>query len=109
MDEATDKLTLPSRIDVDVASADSLSLTPNELRALKAQTGRTMDDLMGEAADDADRLQAMVWLELRRRGFDVKWNDAADVAIGFGGEPAKPDPTPTDTTPTSRGSVDSGE
>jgi hypothetical protein len=98
---------LPTR--VDVANISDLSMTPNELRGLKVATGgRPMEALMGAAADDADRMQAIVWLELRRRGFSPSWDDAADVAISFAGA-VLPDPTPTDTTPTSPGSADSGE
>ena len=88
MAETERLVTLPTSVE---ANPNDLRLSPNELRALKAETGRTMQDLMGEDADDADRMQAIVWIELRRRGFDASWNDAGDVAIAF----TTPEPDPT--------------
>lgn len=111
MDEATDNLTpttngaLPELVEVNVAE---MRLSPNELRALKAMTGRTMDDLMGENADEADRLQAMVWVELRRQGYTATWDQAGDVGMGFSGAAPTSDPTPTLTTPPLPGSAVSG-
>jgi hypothetical protein len=87
---------LPERIEV--ANANDLSVSPNELRALKAATGRTMTALMGDDADDEDRMQAVVWLELRRRGYRPTWDEAGDVSIAFGGSPPESDPTPTATS-----------
>ncbi len=81
---------------VEVRDANDLRVSPNELRALLAATGRTMTALMGDDADDADRMQAIVWLELRRRGFRPTWDEAGDVAISFG--TPTPDPTETDTS-----------
>lgn len=104
---ATTNGRLPELVEVNAAE---MRLSPNELRALKATTGRTMEDLMGEDADEADRLQAMVWVELRRKGYAATWAEAGDVGIGFAtSAAAKSDPTPTDTTPSSPGSAGSGE
>jgi hypothetical protein len=55
--------------------------TPNELRRLKDETGRTMTELLGPEADDADRMQTLTWLRLLRDGHTVKWDECADVAI----------------------------
>jgi hypothetical protein len=104
--EETERLSLPTHISV--AGAEDLRVTPNELRMLKAVTGKTMTDLMGEEADDADRMQAVVWLELRRRGYTPAWEDAGDVAISFTGETPPSDPTRTNTLPDSPRSADSG-
>lgn len=81
---------------ITIANPNDLRVSPNELRALKAVTGRSMSDLMGEDADDADRMQAIVWLELRRLGYLPAWDEVGDVAIAFG--ETTPDPTPTDTS-----------
>ena len=58
-------------------------MTPNELRALKEETGRPLGELIGGDAEDMDkapdRIQSLVWVALRRAGYDVSWQDAGDV------------------------------
>jgi len=58
-------------------------MTPNELRALKEETGRPLGELIGGDPDDMDmapdRIQSLVWVALRRAGYDVSWQDAGDV------------------------------
>jgi hypothetical protein len=79
-------------------------LSPNELRVLKAMTGRTLETLMN---DEADAMQAMVWLALRRAGHhDVTWDQAGDVEADMTPEP--PDPTPAASSMTSPPSAASG-
>jgi hypothetical protein len=78
-------------------------LTPNELRFLKVATGRTLSDLFG---DEADAMQAMVWLKLRRAGHHVTWEQAGDVEADMTDGP--PDPTKVGTLPTSPLSADIG-
>jgi hypothetical protein len=75
-----------------VTQNPDLRMTPNQIRALKAESGQNLSDLMDANADEADRMQAIVWLALRRQGYEASWDDAADVAIEFQGEPV-PDPT----------------
>jgi len=71
--------------------------TPNELRALKAESGRTFTELTGPDADDADRMQALGWLAVRRDGRPMPWAAAAELEIVFRSpEDAAPDPTPTE-------------
>lgn len=71
------------------------SLTPNEMRALKDASGRTLTELLGGDPEDLDagpdRVQALLWVALRRSGHDVSWEDAGDVRPDF--TPAPPDPT----------------
>ena len=76
---------------VTISGAPDIRMTPNQMRALKAETGRTLDELMGEGADEADRLQAMVWLELRKQGINAPWDRLGDVAIEL--QEDEPDPT----------------
>lgn len=85
---------LPTVVNVDPQNmAATTRLAPNELRALKQQTGKTMNELLGEDADDADRMQTLVWLRIRRDHgrTDVTWNECGDVEVGF--EAAAVDPT----------------
>jgi hypothetical protein len=86
---------MPERIPevVTVTQTSGVRFTPNELRVLKAETGKTMTQLMGPEADDADRMQTIAWLRLRRDGHAVKWEDCGDIAIDI--EVAADDPTPT--------------
>lgn len=85
------RLPMPLPDSVTVSASLQVRFTPNEMRQLKQATGRTMTDLMGEDGDDADRMQAMAWLELRRQGHDPTWDQAGDVALVF--EAEAPDPT----------------
>lgn len=74
-----------------IEGAPNIRLTANEMRILKAETGRTTTELMSEAAEEEDRMQTMAWLEARRRGHDVTWEEAGDIGLEFSGE--RPDPT----------------
>jgi hypothetical protein len=77
---------------VTVSQNPDLRMTPNQIRALKAESGHSLTELLDSDADDANRMQAIIWLELRRQGYNAHWDDVGDVAIEFQGEPA-PDPT----------------
>jgi len=92
----------------DVVTLTSVAprFSANELRMLKAQTGRTMEDLLGPGAEDADRWQTMAWLELRRAGHDVSWQDAGDVQVAVVDE--TPDPTNGGPSTSSPGSAATG-
>jgi hypothetical protein len=95
----TEVVTLPESI----AVGASPRLTPNELRFLKVSTGRTLSDLF---ADEADAMQSMVWLKLRRAGYAVSWDAAGDVEAIMGD--AAVDPTNSGPSPTSPLSVATG-
>lgn len=63
-------------------------LSPNELRLLKAVTGKSLGELFG---DEADAMQAMVYLRLRRDGYSLSWDEAGDVQADMAPEvPADP-------------------
>jgi len=89
----TDVARLPRPLpeSIEISQTPDVRFSPNEMRRLKTQTGRTMSELFGEDASEEDRLQAMVWLALTRDGHHVEWDQAGDVAITFHVEP--PDPT----------------
>jgi hypothetical protein len=82
---------LPDTITIS-GDPSAMRWTPNEMRALKAASGRTMTELLGEGADDADRMQALVWLRLYQDGHQPDWEAAGDVAIVYQEAP-EPDPT----------------
>lgn len=93
--------------DVLELSPDSvgLRLSPNEMRTLKEATGRTLEALLGEEAEMADRTQTIVWVRLRRDGHpDVTWEEAGDVVVEF----VAADPTSGGPSTSSPGSADSG-
>lgn len=97
---------LPSSVTVTGLVSD-FRLTPNEMRRLKAETGRPLSELASETADEADRLQTMVWLRLRRDGLEVRWDECGDVALEVE-EPA-PDPTRPELSTSSPDSAATGE
>jgi hypothetical protein len=74
-----------------IEGTPSVRISANTMRALKAETGRTMTELMSETASEEDRMQTMAWLEARRQGLDISWADAGAVDLEFSG--AAPDPT----------------
>lgn len=80
--------------------------TPNQMRALKAETGKTMDQLFGEDADDGDKMQTLAWLGLRRLGIEIPWGDCGDIDIEFRQD--EPDPTKSEPSESSPGSAASG-
>ena len=98
-------LTLPASIRV------ASTLTPNEMRALKAATGRGLNDLLGGEAEDMDlapdRIQSLVWIALRRAGHDCSWAEAGDVAPDMTSDAV--DPTGNGNSSRSFTSADGGE
>ena len=98
---------LPERVRV----KRGMTMTPNEMRVLKEKTGKTLTELLGGDAEDIDqapdRIQSLVWIELRRQGYEMEWDDVGDVIPDMEEEP--PDPTPTAPSPTSPPSATSGE
>lgn len=67
--------------EVKLTTTAGTRFTPNELRRLKAETGRTMTELLGPEADDGDKMQTLAWLMLTRDGFEVTWADCGDIHI----------------------------
>jgi hypothetical protein len=65
----------------------ALGFTPNELRLLKATTGKTLQDM-----DEADTTQVAVWVRLRREGHpEVTWEQCGDIEVRY--VPADPQPS----------------
>jgi len=66
------------------------TLTPNEMRAVKAASGLPLGQLFTDDNIDLGT-QAMVYVALRRAGYEASWDDAGDVAPDT--DEAVPDPT----------------
>lgn len=99
---------LPRRLPESIRVASDW--TPNELRRLKAETGRALQDLIGGDENDMDkapdRIQSLVWIALRRAGYDCSWDEAGDVRPDM--SEAEPDPTPPGSSISSSRSAGSG-
>jgi hypothetical protein len=84
--------------------------TPNELRSLKVETGRALSDLIGGDENDMDkapdRIQSLVWIALRRAGYDCSWDEAGDVRPDMTED--TPDPTKPGSSSSSSSSAGSG-
>jgi hypothetical protein len=80
--------------------------SPGTQRELKAQTGRSFDELCGADGDQADRMQTMVWAKLRKDRPGLRWEDCADVDIEV--EEGFADPTQPVALANSPGSAGSG-
>lgn len=80
-DAEADLIQLPERkpIPPEIAIQEGVAPTPNEMRAIKAASGHRLETLLGDAGDLDDKMQALVWLALRRAGFDPTWDEAGDV------------------------------
>ena len=76
--------------EVTITQTSGARFTPNELRKLKAETGRTMTELLGPEADDGDKMQTLAWLSLTRDGYSVTWAGCGDIAINIKVEPDDP-------------------
>lgn len=88
-----------------VKVSGNAAFSPNELRVLKAMSGKTLEQIMN---DEVDAVQAMIWCALRDEGFNPTWDEAAEVR----GEMVVPedqlDPTIGNRSTTSLPSVVSG-
>ena len=97
---------LPETIKVDLGGA----LTPNEMRTIKFETGRPLNELLGGDPEDLDaapdRIQSFVWITLRRAGYSCSWEEAGDVLPDYA--KTEPDPTPTGPSDSSSSSATSG-
>lgn len=82
---------------------------PGTQRALKADTGRSYDELCGPGAESADRFQTMIWVKLRRDRPGLRWEDCADIDVQIDDEAALDvDPTRLVASATSPPSAASG-
>ena len=95
---------LPAFIELNTEEARRVP-SPGTQRALKAQTGRGFDELMG--ADSADRFQTQIWIKLRRDHPDLLWSECEDVELVITDTAAPADPpvgSGSTTSPSSAGS-----
>ena len=80
---------LPAEVEIDLSSP-MVPHTSAEITMLKVMTGKRYQELVGEGADDGERFQVMVWLRLRRLGFQPTWAEAGDVVIKWVNVPEDP-------------------
>src|SRR5262245_10690283 len=83
--------------------------SPGAQRAVKAETGRSYEQLCGQEAAGADRTQTLVWMKLRRRWPELRWSDCAEVSIQVDDELVPVDPTKLAASAPSPPSAASGE
>ena len=100
-------LELPELLHLQSSDAQRVP-SPGTLRALKAETGKSFDDLMGPDADPADRFQTIIWQRLRRDHPGLRWDDCADVELQIDDAAAPPNPTMLSDSERSPDSVGSG-
>jgi hypothetical protein len=74
---------VPDTLEIDPTGMAEVAMSANELRTLKVDTGKSLSELLGDDADDADRLQVMVWLRLARDGIPCTWHQAGDVHVTY--------------------------
>jgi hypothetical protein len=102
--EPQPEIEVPESVQLSMAG---MRFAPNDLRDLKTETGRSLTDLTGEDADDADRFQTMAWLRLRRQGVKVPWAECGDIELDFEVE-VEEDPMSGERSSSSPASADSG-
>jgi hypothetical protein len=100
------RLPLPREVTIPTSAAEMMP-TPREMRELKQTSGLRLEYLFGEESDLDEKTQMMIWLQLRRQGFEVTWDEAADVQPVQ--EVEQPDPTSGASSKTSPPSVATGE
>ncbi len=100
---------LPDVITIDAADGRRIP-SPGTQRALKAETGKTFDEMCGEKADGADRIQTLIWIKLRRTRPALRWGDCAEVDVIIEeGALGTVDPTKLAVSAALPPSADSGE
>ncbi|HKE74325.1 MAG TPA: hypothetical protein VKB57_11960 [Acidimicrobiales bacterium] len=71
---------LPDVVELHAAEARRIP-APGTQRDLRAQTGKSFEELAGPDADGADRIQTLIWIKLRRSFPGLRWDECADVDI----------------------------
>lgn len=104
---ATPARVLPELVRLTAAESQRIP-SPGTQRALKADTGRAWDTLVGPDADAADRFQTMIWIQLRRTVPDLRWDECADIDVQVE-EGVGVDPTRLAGSASSPPSADSGD
>jgi len=74
--------------------------SPRELAIIEDGSGLTFQELVGEDARHSNRERVMVFLALRRLGFEPTWDDTLDVMVDYVA-PDPPSAAPPTTSPPS--------
>jgi hypothetical protein len=99
---------LPELLELSTAEARRIP-SPGAQRALKAETGRSYDQLCGPEADGADRIQTLIWMKLRREHPGLRWEACAEVTVQVEEGALDVDPTKLAASVSSPPSADSGD
>lgn len=100
---------LPELIHIGAGEASRIP-SPGTQRALKAETGKTFDQMCGPDADGADRIQTLIWMKLRRQYPGLRWDECDDVDVQVEeGLDLTVDPSKLVGSASSPPSVDSGD
>jgi hypothetical protein len=99
---------LPELVHITAAEARRIP-SPGAQRALKAETGRSYDQLCGPDAEGADRIQTMIWMKLRRDLPGLRWADCEEVTVQVEEGALDVDPTSLVGSASLPPSADSGD
>jgi len=100
---------LPEYVTVTLAEMQQFP-SPGTQRALKAETGVDYLAMVGPNADSADRTQTQIWVHLRKRIPNLRWEDCAEISMEIAGADAGAvDPTLLAGSVLSPASADSGD
>lgn len=99
---------LPELIHLTTAESQRIP-SPGTQRALKAETGQNWAALVGPDADSADRIQTMIWIQLRRQFPGLRWDDCADIDVQVEEGALDTDPTKLAASASSPPSAASGD
>jgi hypothetical protein len=91
---------LPKTVAIETAP----TFSANQLRVIRAVSGLPLEQALG---DQENVWQALAYLELRRQGYELTWDEAGEVGLELGTE--EPDPTSLGNATASPHSADSGE
>lgn len=84
---------LPREVEID----RGMVMTPNEMRLVRELSGSTLTAMMGGGDGDLeaapDQVQALIYVMLRREGYDATWEQAGDVMPRYSEVPQPRDPT----------------
>lgn len=80
---SADKGPLPEAVYV----TNGARFTPNQLRQLRAVSGVSLEEVMG---DEANVFQSLIYFKLQRMGYQPSWDDCGNIAAIMEDEPEDP-------------------
>jgi len=96
------------QIEVTITADYRPRFTPRELETIKAETGRSLMQLISDDESD-EKFRVLAWLKLRRSSHPLEWDEMRDVIIGLDEKAEPVDPLNEPPSSGSPPSVSSGE